>query len=352
MTAFRAWVTVTGALLAGLAFTGCQTEPTTSHNVALLYGIAIYDPANPTDANNLTYPAADANALTPLLSVDTGGIFHVTSRTDSDATRAAIVADIQTAAATLGPDDEFLFYYSGHGEQGASTGVGGVDGHAYILPYGSVTTGSPVIDSSQIITEDDLRTLLATLPTKKVVVILDCCFSGGFVQKVSSDGVPQDTAAYYTALWAAFLAGKAPSSETDLASWYSETTTSETAALASWNKALAAGSGFANDQAQVLTAAGALEQSYDDNTPGTAGSHNWQHGAFTHFLLDAKAYGDYDGNGYVTVSEAYRYSFEGLQAQWNGVWGAVGAGTLALSNYHAFLPHLSQGPADFLLFKR
>lgn len=339
-----------GAGLSLLLVLSCQLQPTTGHNVALLYGIAVYDKNTAVGTPpNLSYPPADVEALAPLLSTGSGGVFQVTARTDSAATKAAITADIQTAAATLGPDDEFLFYYSGHGEQGATdpaTGaaLGGPANHAYILPYGSVTTGSPVIDKTQVITEDDLRALLATLPTKKVVVILDCCFSGGFVRSVASDGVPQDAGAYYTALWKAFLAGKAPSAGTDLASWYAETATDQTYALASWNKALAAGSGFAADQAQVLTAAGALEESYDDG--------NTQHGAFTHFLLEAKDRGDYDGNGYVTVSEAYRFAFEGLQQEWNGVWGAVGAGSFSAKGDGTFLPHLSQGPADFLLFKR
>ncbi|HTH13569.1 MAG TPA: caspase family protein [Spirochaetia bacterium] len=343
MTGFRAWVTVTGVLLVGLAFTGCQTEPTTGHNVAILYGITDY--GNTTKINNLKYPSLDVEALTPLLNSGTGGLFStVIPRTDSAATKAQLKLDFQAAAAELTADSEFLFYYSGHGADGGlESTYPGTEGHALIVPYGDASTSPPTYSASTMVNETELAALVATLPTKKVVIILDSCYSGGFLQAASAtDPLPQNSYAYYQSLWKAFLAGTSPSSGEALSSWYTDWApdSETTAALASWNKAL----GLTSDQAQLLTAAGALEQSYDDP--------NTQHGAFTHWLLEAQAHGDFDGNGYVTVSEAYRYSFEGLQAQWNGVWGAVGAGTLSTAGSIAFLPHLSQGPADFLLFKR
>lgn len=335
-----------GLALAALLLVSCQPEPTTGRNVALLYGITQYEPSNATGVwPNLFYPADDATAVGALLSASRGGVFPtVQVRLDSEATKAQLGKDLQALGAQMGPEDEFLFYYSGHGDQGSV-----VPNHAVIALWGSVrgTAESPAYNASLTVTEDEFRALLAQyIPTKKVVIILDCCFSGGFIRNVGSDGVPQDTAAYYTQLWKAFLAGKAPGAETALGSWFSETATDQTTALASWTKAVGSGSGFSPGQAQVLSAAGALELSWDD------GSHGWGHGAFTHFLLDAKTRGDFDGNGYVTVSEAYRYSFEGLQQEWNLVWGAVGAGTLAKATSQAFLPHLSQGPADYLLFRR
>jgi hypothetical protein len=314
--------------------------------VALLYGISKYD--NSSFASDLLWPAADAVAMKPLLDQSNGGLFsQVYLRTDSSATKTQLKNDIASAAAILGPDDEFLFYYSGHGTQGYT---GASDGHARIVPYGDASSGTPVYSVSTMVSEDELRDMLATLPTKKVVLIIDACFSGGFIKGIGTDGVPQAAYDYYVALWKAFLAGKAPDASTSLTSWYTEVSSQQTSALASWTKAVGNGSGFASDQAQILSAAGALEESYDDPAVGTDGSHNWLHGAFTHFLLEAKAHGDLDGNGYVTVSEAYRYAFDGLQNEWNGVWGAVGAGSFAAGN--ALFPHLSQGPTDFLLFKR
>jgi uncharacterized caspase-like protein len=315
--------------------------------VALLYGVSDYNGG----IKKLAYPALDVEALAPLLSTSTGGIFAVTARVDAKATKAQMQVDIAAAASSLTPDSLFVFYFGGHGIQGAS-GTLGTDGHASIAPYGIPT--EPIYSTASMVTEDELRSWLTVLPTKKIIVILDACFSGGFITMAGgNDGVPQDSEAYYQALWTAYLAGKAPQAGDDLTAWFHYITTDaltdndHTSSLASWTKALAAGSGFAADQAQLLTAAGSLEESDDSDA-----AHNFQHGVFTYFLLEAKDKADFDGNGYVTVSEAYRYAFDAIQAQWAGVWGAVGYNGFVTNPGNAFLPHLSQGPADYILFKK
>jgi len=339
------------ALLAGLGVAilmiGCQMPTSGGSNVALLYGISTYDDLAPSAyalrTPNLKFPALDVLALQPLLSSANGGIFSVTARTDRAATKAQMQADILAAAAVMDETSLCVFYFGGHGDQGYLAGAGGKDGHAYILPYGAYSwQQSPPVDATQIVTEDDLKTMLSILPTKKIVVILDACYSAGFLS--GKDGLPADSGAYYAALWKAFLEGKAPGAGQSLADWLSSVAgEAHLQALTSWNKSLAAGSGFAADQALVLAAAGALEESYD--------AEKFQHGAFTYFLLQAKNHGDYDNNGVVTVSEAYRYAFEGIQTQWNGIWGAVGEYGFAQGS-NVFLPHLSTGPVDYVLFKR
>lgn len=337
----------TALVLAVVTLVGCQLEATTSHNVALLYGVTIYDSAySAGTAPNLSWPSADVEALTPLLQSSSGGVFQtVVARTDAQATKAQLIEDIRTAAQTLDSNSEFLLYYSGHGDVGTFSTLGS---HAVIVPYGAYAkpNNTFTITQANLVTEDELRDLLATLPTKKVVVILDSCNSGGFIASSNTDSVPQDTEAYYRALWKALLSGNAPDSWSDLLSWYSDKASGNASFVSSWTAALAAGSGFASNQAQVLTAAGALESSYDDDASG--------HGAFTNYLLKARASGDADGNSYVTVSEAYRYAFAQLQDRWNGVWGAVAAGKVdqPVTGALSFLPHLSSGSVDFLLFKK
>lgn len=318
----------------------CQGPTGGGTNVALLYGVSNYGGG----VGPLAYPAKDVEALAPLLSTTEGGLYSVVARTNTDATKSKIQADIAAAAATLGPESLFLFYFGGHGIQGVTSGLG-TEGHAGVAPYGVGTSGA--FSPSNLITEDELRLWLTALPTKKVIVILDACFSGGFIAMKGGDGVPQDSEAYYRALWKAFLSGQSPQTGLDTSVWFSSITSDHESSLASWTKALAAGSGFAADQAQLLTAAGTLEESYDSDS-----GHDFQHGVFTYFLLEAKDKADYDGNGYVTVSEAYRYSFEGIQTRWNGVWGAVGQSGFAQNASALFLPHLSNGPADYILFKK
>lgn len=342
----RHLVSAVATLFLGLSVVGCQGPTGGGTNVALLYGVGNYGSASGSGVGSLRFPARDVEALAPLLSSTEGGLYTVVAHTDSAATKAQMKADIATAAAALGPESLFLFYFGGHGIQGTS-GVLGKEGHASIAPYGTGTTTTTVFSPANMVTEDELRSWLTSLPTKKIIVILDACFSGGFItMKDGNDGVPQDTEAYYHALWQAFLKGQSPQAGLDTSAWFQSVTNDHTSSLASWTKALAAGSGFAADQAQLLTAAGALEESYDDNR------FDFQHGVFTYFLLESKTKGDFDGNGYVTVSEAYRYAFDGIQGRWNLVWGAVGEDGFSRAADFLFLPHLSAGPADYLLFKK
>jgi len=324
------------ALAAGLA--SCSWEAVSAHNAAIVVGVTDY----PGTAKDLHWPAIDAGSVAALLDRGQGGLFDsVTTLTDAAATKAAVQAAIAAAGATLNSQSEVVFYFSGHGGQ-LDLG-GGLGSHAVIVPSDGLDASGTVV-SSDLITEDELRTWLTALPTHKVVVILDSCNSGGFLAGgASTKNLPQDAQAYYEALWAAFLKGQAPAAGADLSAWFDDITSDHTAELASWKAALGAGSGFASGQAQVLAAAGALEESYDANQYG--------HGAFTYYLLRAAHSGDYDHNGYVTVGEAYRFAFHGLQDHWNQVWGVVGAGGFSSNPSELFLPQLSSGPVDFLLFK-
>jgi hypothetical protein len=92
---------------------------------------------------------------------------------DSAATKAAIQAAIEQIGAAADADDVVLFFFSGHGTTGLDVApldeADGVD--EYICPYGSLL--------SQYIRDDELSAWLAELPTTRVVVMLDTCFSGG-----------------------------------------------------------------------------------------------------------------------------------------------------------------------------
>jgi len=125
--------------------------------------------------NELSCARRDAVALEALFTDTLGG--HSTLLTDVDATRGRIEAEF-AALANCAPDDTVVIAFSGHGSE-----------------------------THQLVTHDtDLRDLdgttipLATLadwfssiPASRLVLFLDCCFSGGIGAKVLQvDAVPRD----------------------------------------------------------------------------------------------------------------------------------------------------------------
>lgn len=75
-------------------------------------------------------------------------------------------------------DDEVFVYFSGHGSPNPSTG------DAYVVPY----DGDPTFLSETGYPLTRLYAALAKLPTKKVTVVLDSCFSGAGGRSVLAKG--------------------------------------------------------------------------------------------------------------------------------------------------------------------
>jgi len=84
----------------------------------------------------------------------------------------------------------------------------------------------------------------------------------------------------------------------------------------------------------VIAASGEQEFSYE--SPVVA------HGILTFYLLACPTYADLDGDGGVTALEAFAFCKANIDHYWN----EPRAGTDM-----AFLPHISGGPVDFLLFR-
>lgn len=98
---------------------------------------------------------------TPFVTIDT--------LIDGQATRLNILQSIQTSFSTADSHDVSYFYFSGHGWSDGST--------ATILPYDAIAA-----DSSNDISVNDLASALGSIAGTKVV-ILDSCYSGGFIGK-------------------------------------------------------------------------------------------------------------------------------------------------------------------------
>ena len=93
-----------------------------------------------------------------------------------DATKSQIENAIKLVAGKVGPDSLILFSFSGHG------GLYPDGSHAYICPADSSNTSF-----ANDIKDDELERWLDGIPTNRRCVILDTCYSGGFVKKPSPD---------------------------------------------------------------------------------------------------------------------------------------------------------------------
>ncbi len=299
-----------------VAITSCaQDVKITAPRYALVYGVQNYQDPNLAD---LTYTIADATSIAQVLGQQ-GWTTKLSP--DSQAKRALIASDIQNLATTIGPDSTVLLYFSGHGGQSNDRST------VLIAPWdfsfkrisGSIVyiNGIAQIDESTTISASELGIMLAALPTKNVIVIFDSCNSGGFISSSSTiDASPQD----YSSM---------PS--------YSAFST----AMSNFGNLLVANASASGGKTPiVLSAAGSAESSYD-------GTSAMAHGVFTYFLLQAATNGDSDGDGFVTMTEAYAYTAKSVQA-----WGAA----LTQADYNAgiypFLPHLSGGTRDLVLFTK
>lgn len=329
-SARKAFITAgTPAFLAIVLFAllaaGCSnTIATPANRYALVIGVQDY----PADTSDLSYPDDDADSMATLLE-STG--WTVTKRliatsdagiaTDGSPTRANIESAIGDFANYVGSDTEstILVYYSGHGSTTPDNST------AYLIPYdglyntGSKTTGGEWIasydDTTQAnwITPAQMTTMMGDIGAKNRILILDSCYSGGFVDTGSAvDASPQD----------------------------SNTLTGTTedgllfSAIANLNTLLAASASREGDPDVItVSACGSGELSYDDSTH--------KHGAFTYYLLASALSGDSNRDGYVTTTEAFSYAKESVKAYWNSAYAIYGA---------ALLPHISGGAGDLVLF--
>lgn len=139
---------------------------------AVMVGVSDYGGT----ANNLAYTAEDASKLAEALRRE--GVLNPASvtLTDAQATVAGVRAAFDRVARQAGPNDMFLFFFSGHGMQRP----------------GSVSATEPDgrVESIALrdgeITDSEMATLFGRLNTRMSMLVLDSCFSGGFARNVVS----------------------------------------------------------------------------------------------------------------------------------------------------------------------
>jgi hypothetical protein len=307
-------------LLACLAFaglSGCVLD-TPYDKYAIVYGVSIYDPANPENDGlgpNLIFPNEDADAMAAMLL---GQGFQVVERINQDATLDKLEnEDVPFIAGLAQEQDLFVFYFSGHGGY-AGTGPepsGANSPTEWIYLRDSIVAPWPYsFDYSKTLSDDQLVGAFSNIKARRKVIILDSCNSGGFIgNELEADGEPPslvgdhenivDLAARAIRLYANF-----DGSTADIPPW----------------------------QALVLAAAGERELSFEMDLP-------FEHGVLTFYLLQSESFGDLDQDGWVTVTEAFAYAQEMIYRYWNQT--AYG------SSYGYFSPHVSGGPVDYVLFE-
>jgi len=140
--------------------------------------------------SNLASAVRDATALDALFSDNLGG--QCTLVTNSDATISCIRQELTRLAASSLKDDVVVVAFSGHG----------TDTHQLVTydtdPADLAHTALPL---------EELTELVSAIPARHLLVVLDCCFSGGAGAKVlkahlvprgSPRGVPLSTEALLT----------------------------------------------------------------------------------------------------------------------------------------------------------
>jgi len=289
------------AILFLIPFLSCSLDPDPGERYAIVYGVAQYVDYP------LAYSADDARAVGALLQSRGYSSPNLIVRTDTEATKTNLLLDINDIATKAKPDSLFLFYFSGHGVQWTRN-----DGsaHEYIFLYDPVSTlyNGGIEDS-------ELMELIRKVPSKRKVVLLDSCNSGGSMGDFPGvDAIPPDYRGskidYLKAAQKAFVKYFANVEEGDIP--YTE--------------------------AVVMAAGGAEELTFeaDNDFNGVPVAH----GLFTFYLLQTPYYADRNHDGWITTLEAYQYIRDQIEKNWNKY----------LSSDKVFLPRISGGPLDLVIF--
>ena len=132
---------------------------------ALVVGVSDYGGRT----NDLANTDADAKNLS--LQLERTGALHPASvlLTNEEATRAAVERAFARIAREAGPNDTFLFFFSGHGRRVKMPGPLEPDGRSETIEL-----------HDRAMSDAELARLFGTLRTRLSVAALDSCFSGGF----------------------------------------------------------------------------------------------------------------------------------------------------------------------------
>ena len=134
--------------------------------LALLVGVSDYGGR----ANNL--PNTDRDAQLLFGGLRAAGLLHPASilLRNGEATTKSVSAAFEQAAAQAGPDDLFLFFFSGHGDQvDVARSPQELDGRSETIELHDAA-----------MTDAELGPLFASVRSRMAMVVIDACYAGGF----------------------------------------------------------------------------------------------------------------------------------------------------------------------------
>lgn len=144
---------------------------------ALLVGVGDYENDDGVTLTDLNAPPYDVYRMHQVLGQCKFGLSEtefssIVELKDLNATKNAILNGIDSTFSDADENDISYLYFSGHGYLDTDTNI------SYICP----TDTAVVLDLSTMISVDELESHLSAIPGTKVV-LLDSCFSGGFIGK-------------------------------------------------------------------------------------------------------------------------------------------------------------------------
>jgi len=160
--------TSSGGTFAGGSRSGGRT-------FGIFTGISDY----PGTGNDLDFTADDAIRVRDAM-IRGGGLRpeDAVTLTDSDATVDNLENALEAIASRAGPDDTFVFFYSGHGDRLER------DGGPEISDPDALDETLVMYDAQ--IRDDELRAMFEQIQAGTTLLFLDSCFSGGFAKDVIS----------------------------------------------------------------------------------------------------------------------------------------------------------------------
>ncbi|ALM75205.1 caspase family protein [Thermococcus barophilus] len=161
------------------AATGILGEPVAGEKYAIVIGIADY----PGTSNDLQYTDDDALLVYDTL-VNVYGFKpeNIILLINMSASFDNIYNAIMTLKSKVTPDDEVVFYFSGHGSTGRAA-----DGDSEVIDEAIVVHDGNPDGQILLIWDGQLKAWFEDFPTSRVIFIFDSCYSGGMTD-LAADG--------------------------------------------------------------------------------------------------------------------------------------------------------------------